>query len=102
MTASAGLLLALGAVALWKSARRHLMTGVAVGLLAAGTGVIWARSTLVSAGDRGPLSGTFDGRVLERIEQPAEADAAGAGDARARKGGVKVRVNVPLEADRST
>jgi competence protein ComEC len=101
------LFLAVGALALWRGnvARQHLVAGcVAFGLLgAAGIGVVWTRSALVGvpAIER-PLSGRVDGRVLERIEQPAEGrvrlvmatrDPA---DGRA----IRVRVNVPLEADR--
>lgn len=98
--------LALGALALWKGRedRGRLLTAcVALGLtFALGLGVIWARSELVGVpGIARPYSGTFDARVLERIEQPAEgrtrlvlatrdpgSDAA-----------IRVRVNLPLEDD---
>jgi len=107
LAASACLLAVLGAVALWRGveARAHLLTAVvAVGLLvAAGIGVIWARSELVGAEPLArPLSATIEGRVLERIEQPAEdrvrlvlaTREPGSGRA------IKVRVNVPLARDR--
>jgi competence protein ComEC len=121
LAASACLLAAVGAVALWRGneSRTHLLTAfVAVGLLAAaGIGIVWARSALIGAEplDR-PASTMITGTILERIEQPAEARVrlvlatreAGAvepaaqlrfrqaQDARA----IKVRVNVPLEQDR--
>jgi competence protein ComEC len=77
LAASAYSGLALGALALWRGnpARQNLTTAcVAFGLLgAAGIGMIWARSTLVGAPAlERPLAAHFDGRVLERIEQPAE------------------------------
>ena len=107
LAAAAGLIVALGALALWrgKPACQHTMTAcIALGLLvAAGIGVVWARSALVGApAIERPLVGELDGRVLERIEQPPEdrvrlvlatrnpADGAA----------IKVRANVPLEADR--
>ncbi len=80
-----GLLAALGALALWKGRedRAHLV--IALVTLRAGVR-FWHRAdlgTLGSGGDAAferPLSGMIEGRVLERIEQPAEgADAAGAG-----------------------
>ena len=103
---AAGLLAALGAVAVWKGRedRVHLVGAlVACGLLLAfGTGLAWSRSALVGAeAFERPQAGTFSGRVLERIEQPAqdrvrlvlairspETDEA-----------VRVRINVPLEDD---
>jgi len=104
--AAAGLFLALGAVALWRGvpARFHLLTAcVAVGLLvAAGLGMAWARSSMVGATplDR-PGSIQLTGRVLERIEQPAEERIRLVLAAREPEGGraIKVRVNVPLERD---
>src|SRR6478609_1586610 len=77
LAASACLLIVLGAVALWRgnAARQRVMTAcVGVGLLvAAGIGVVWARSQMVGApAIERPMVARFDGRVLERIEQPAE------------------------------
>jgi competence protein ComEC len=101
-----GLLLALGAVALWRGvpARFHLLTAcVTVGLLlSAGVGMAWARSEMVGAPalERAG-SMQLTGRVLERIEQPAEERvrlvlaARDPGTGRA----IKVRVNVPMEKD---
>ena len=77
LAASLCLFTALGAVALWRGneARAHLlMATVAVGVLgAAGLGIAWSRSELAGAEPFArPVSATFEGRVLERIEQPAE------------------------------
>lgn len=105
-TMAAGLLLALGAVALWRGRedRVQLVAAlVACGVLfTSGTGLIWARSALVGAEalDQ-PISARFDGRVLERIEQPAQDRVRlvlatrhpDTGDA------MKIRVNVPAEQD---
>lgn len=99
------LLVALGALALWRGndARGHLRRAVAAtGLMfAAGLAVVWVRSEVVGARplDR-PGVAWLDGRVLARENQPAEGrvrltlayrDAA-IGEAR------KVRVNVPNDA----
>ena len=107
LAAAACLFLALGALAMWRgnAARQHLMAAcVAFGLLgAAGIGVIWGRSALVgvSAIER-PLVARFGGRVLERIEQPAEGRVRLVLATRDPAAGraVKVRINVPFEADR--
>ena len=77
LAASLCLLAALGAVAVWRGndARAHVMTAVvAVGLLAAaGLGIVWSRSELIGAEPlERPVSTTVEGRVLERIEQPAD------------------------------
>ncbi|HTM96033.1 MAG TPA: ComEC/Rec2 family competence protein, partial [Croceibacterium sp.] len=103
---AAGLLLATGAVALWKEqpARTHLMrAALAVGLLfAAGLAVIWARSDLVGADPIArPALVSLDGRVLERIEQPAEDRVRLVLAARDPDSSIpiKVRVNLPLERD---
>jgi competence protein ComEC len=107
LAASLCLLAAVGAVALWRGeeARAHLLTAVvAIGLLAAaGIGVVWARSELVGAEPLArPVSATIEGRVLERIEQPAEGRVRLVlatrvpGEERA----LKVRINVPLDLDR--
>ena len=102
-----GLLLATSALALWRreEARVHLLTAcVAVGLLvASGVAVAWARSEIVGAQplDR-PTSALLTGRVLERIEQPAEERVRLVLAAREPDSGraIKVRVNVPLAQDR--
>jgi competence protein ComEC len=106
LAASLALMAVLGALALWRGveARTHLIGAVAaVGLLmAAGIGVVWARSELVGAQpfDR-PVSGAFTGRVLERIEQPAEERVRLVLATREPRSGeaVKIRVNVPVERD---
>ncbi len=107
LAAAAGLIAALGVVALWRgnAARQHTMTaGIALGLLfAAGIAVVWARSSLVGApAIERPMAGTLDGRVLQRIEQPAEGRVRLVLATRNPRDGeaVKVRVNVPLEIDR--
>ncbi|HEY6816902.1 MAG TPA: ComEC/Rec2 family competence protein, partial [Croceibacterium sp.] len=107
LAANVSLFVALGAVALWRGnpSRQHVMTAcVGLGLLvAAGTGIVWARSEMIGApAIERPVVAKFDGRVLERIEQPAEdrvrlvLATRDPGSGRA----IKVRVNVPLEADR--
>jgi competence protein ComEC len=107
LAASLCLLAALGAVALWRGnpARQHVMAAcVGAGLLgAAGIGVVWARSAMVGALPlERPIAATFDGRVLERIEQPAEGRVRLVLASRDPHGGpaIKVRVNVPIETDR--
>lgn len=101
-----GLLLATGAVALWKEqpSRTHLLrAALVVGLLfAAGVAVIWARSELVGAESIArPALVQLDARVLERIEQPAEDRVRLVLAARDPDSGapIKVRVNLPLERD---
>jgi len=102
-----GLLLALGALALWRgrAERFHLTAAcVALGLVfAGGVALIWVRSEAVGApGLERRLSGPVTSRVLQRIEQPAEGRVrlvlairdAGTGAA------AKVRVNLPLAEDR--
>ncbi len=100
------LLLALGAVALWKGREdrgRLMWACVALGLtFALGLGVIWARSELVGvAAIARPISGEFDARVLERIEQPAEGRTRFVLATRdpASDAAIRVRVNLPLEED---
>lgn len=99
--------LALGALALWKDQphRAHLTTAlVTVALLvAAGLAVIWARSELVGARAlERPTSALISGRILERIDQPAEDRVrlvlATRNPDTAEP--IKVRVNLPLEHDR--
>jgi competence protein ComEC len=107
LAASVALLIVLGAVALWRGnpARQHLMTAcVGMGLLAAaGIGVVWARSEMIGApAIERPVVAKFDGRVLERIEQPAEDRVRLVLASRDPETdwAIKLRVNVPLEADR--
>ena len=108
LAGSACLLSAVGGVALWRGSesRAHLLTAVvAVALLAAaGLGIVWTRSVLVGAEPLArPASATIEGRVLERIEQPAEGRVRLVLAVREPGGerAVKVRVNVPLEQDRA-
>lgn len=101
---AAGLILSLGAHALWKGRedRTNLSTAaIAIGLLFAfGTALIWARSEIVGveAIER-PVSATIEGRVLERIEQPAQDRVRLVMAVRHPDTGepVRIRVNVPLE-----
>ncbi len=99
-----GLVLALGAVAAWKARddRVHLVHAlVACGLLLAfGTGLAWARSDLVGAEAlERPVYDTFHGRVLERIEQPAQDRIRVVMATRHPDSAepIKIRVNVPLD-----
>src|SRR5690606_38287820 len=74
---SSGLLLASGSLALWrgKDQRAHLrIAGVTIGLLlASSVAVVWSKSALIGGQPiPRPLSASVEGRVLERIEQPAE------------------------------
>lgn len=102
----AALLLVPLAGVLWhgRAERSHLrLAFISIGLLiAAGMMIIWARSAIVGApAIQRPVFTTISGRVLERIEQPAEervrlvlaARLSSEGD------GVKLRVNVPEEMD---
>ncbi|KLE35461.1 ComEC/Rec2 family competence protein [Aurantiacibacter luteus] len=99
-----GVVLALGALAAWRGRedRAQLTLALVVcGLLFAfGTGLIWARSELVGqpAFDR-PMFAELEGRVLERIEQPAEDRVRLVLAVRHPDSGeaVRVRINVPLE-----
>jgi len=108
LAASLCALAAVGAVALWRGdeARTHLLAAfVAVGILtAAGLGIAWSRSELVGTEPlERPVSTTIEGRVLERIEQPAEGRVRLVLATREPGGerAVKVRINVPLEQDRA-
>lgn len=99
------LLVAVGSAALWQGRedRTHLLrAGLAIGLMvAAGILVVWSRSALVGAMPlERPTSGVFVGRVLERIEQPAEGRVRLVLATRAPADGraIKVRVNVPVES----
>lgn len=101
-----GIGLALVAIAAWRGRddRSHLLAAcVSIGLLfATGMGTIWLRSEMVGqpAVER-PLSGTFDGRILKRIEQPAQDRVRFVIAMRQPESGeaIKVRVNLPLEHD---
>jgi competence protein ComEC len=105
MAGGAGL--ALGAVLLWpagsaaEAARAHLRLALIVcGLVFAfGIAVIWARSAVVGAPPiAAPTVGLFDGRVLEREDQPAEGRLRLTLAIREGASGqaLKIRVNVPL------
>ncbi|MEO5707424.1 MAG: ComEC/Rec2 family competence protein [Alteraurantiacibacter sp.] len=99
---------ALGALAALRgndNRARLLQAALAVPLVfALGLGLVWTRSEIVGtpAIER-PLSGTFEGRVLQRIEQPAQERVRLVLAMREPETGraIKVRVNVPLEFDRA-
>ncbi|GAA0279562.1 ComEC/Rec2 family competence protein [Alteraurantiacibacter aestuarii] len=105
---SAALFLALGAVALWRGRDdrgRLLIACVSLGLIfAAGVGVVWARSELVGAQplDR-PISASFDARILERVEQPAQDRVRLILATRhpETSAAIKIRVNLPTDGDRA-
>ena len=108
MAVALPLFAAVGAVALWKGRDDRIrlrQAAVAIGLaVAAGVLLIWARSEV--AGERAierPVSAELTGRILERIDQPAEGrvrlvlatrEPAGRDGAGGRA--IRVRVNVPL------
>jgi len=99
-----GPLLALAALAKWKGRvdRTHLVTAlVACGVLFSfGAGLIWARSALVGAeAFERPMSEIVEGRVLERIEQPAQDRIRLVLAIRSPEDDqpVRIRVNVPLD-----
>jgi len=103
---AAGVIAALAAAAAWRGEgerSRTMLAGIALGLtLAAGVAVIWARSEMAGAEPIArPLSATIEGRVLERIEQPAEDRVRLVLATRKPDdgGAIKVRVNLPLERD---
>lgn len=79
------------------------LAAICLGLaFAFGIAVIWTRSGLIGATPIArPATGTFDARVLERIEQPAEGRTRLVLAMRDPDSGhpVKVRVNVPHEWD---
>ena len=103
---TAGLVLALGALALWRGEEERsnlVIACVGTGLLVAfGVALIWARSELVGAEPiERPGSMVVAGKVLERIEQPADDRIRLVLATRERTGrAIKVRVNVPLEQDK--
>ncbi|WP_337192912.1 ComEC/Rec2 family competence protein [Alteraurantiacibacter buctensis] len=101
---SGALAVALGALAAWRgndSRARLQQAAVVLALVfAAGLALVWLRSGLIgTAAIERPLSGTFQGRILERIEQPAEDRVRLVLAMREPETGraIKVRVNVPLE-----
>jgi competence protein ComEC len=105
---AAGVIVALGGVALWRGREgrgRVLTACVALGLLVAGgTGLIWLRSELVgTTAIARPLSVELTGRVLERVEQPADERVRLVLATREPDSGraIKVRINVPLAEDRA-
>ncbi len=102
---AAGLMVALGALAIWRGVetRVNLMVAcVGLGLVGAtGVALIWARSEMVGAR---PIdhaaSVTLAGTVLQRIEQPADQRVRLVLATRDTAGQpIKVRVNLPLERD---
>ncbi|AKH41664.1 ComEC family competence protein [Croceibacterium atlanticum] len=102
-----GLLVPLAATAALRGAdgRSHILA-VLVGcglVFAAGVGIVWARSEMVGAQPiERPLAAEFTGRILERIEQPAEQRIRLVLAAREpdTQRAIKLRINVPLDADR--
>lgn len=105
---AAGLLLACGAAALWRGRdeRYHLLVAcVALGLVfASGVTLIWLRSEAVGTPAlQRPVAGSATGRIVDRIEQPAEGRVRLVLATRERETGraVKVRVNLPKEDDRA-
>ena len=105
---AAGLLLASGAAALWRGRdeRFHLLAAcVALGLVfAGGVALIWLRSEAVgTAALARPVGGALTGRIVDRIEQPAEGRVRLVLATRETETGraIKVRVNLPLEDDRA-
>ena len=101
-----GIGLALGAVAVWKGRddRARLVGAVAACglLLAFGTGLAWTRSVIVGAqAFERPVYAEFTGRILERIEQPAQDRTRLVLATRDPENGepVKIRVNVPSAKD---
>jgi competence protein ComEC len=101
-----GLIAALGSIAAWRGngeRSRTMLAGIALGLaLAAGVSIAWARSEVAGAEPIArPLSATIEGRVLERIEQPAEDRVRLVLAVREPETGraIKVRVNLPLDRD---
>jgi competence protein ComEC len=100
-----GLSLALGAAALWRGAHARvnlLMACVGVGMtVAVGVALIWIRSEAVGAPpiDRA-VSTTIAGKILERIEQPADGRVRLVMATRDKAGKpIKVRINLPQAQD---
>ena len=103
---AAGLAVALGALALWRGAAdrtRLTLAAVSLGIVfAAGVALVWARSETVGAPPlERPTSMQLTGRVLERIEQPAQDRVRLVLATRHPDSGeaIKIRVNLPQEND---
>jgi len=101
-----GLIVAIGSIALWKGREdrvRLVAASIAIGLVfAAGIALVWARSELIGAqAFEQPLSKQIEGRVLQRIEQPADDRVRLVLAIRHPETAepVKVRVNVPTAQD---
>lgn len=99
-------MLALGGLAAWRGVeeRSHLLVGcIALAILvSAGMATIWARSEMVGAAPLDyPTSMQIDGRILERIEQPAQDRVRLVLATRHPDSGeaIKIRVNLPLARD---
>jgi competence protein ComEC len=106
LVTSVALVVALGGVALWKGredrGRLMLASAVVPLVFALGLALIWVRSETVGAEPiERSISGTFDARVLDRIEQPAESRTRLVLAMRHpdTHEAIKVRVNVPLDRD---
>jgi competence protein ComEC len=103
---AAGLITALGALALWRGAENRtnlVVAAVGAGLIMAfGVALIWARSELVGVEPiERPGSMIVAGKVLERIEQPADDRVRLVLATREKTGrAIKIRVNVPIEQDK--
>jgi len=106
MVLSAGLVVAMLAMAGMREngARAHLRLAIiSLGLcLSAGVAVVWTKSELAGGEPIArPVASTFEGRILQRIEQPAEGRVRLVLATRepATQRAIKVRVNLPLEHD---
>ncbi|MBO9517384.1 MAG: ComEC/Rec2 family competence protein [Porphyrobacter sp.] len=96
----------LGATARWRgNERRTQVLAAVIGLgvfFALGLSCAWTRSALIGAQPLArPVSAMIEGRVLERIEQPAEKRIRLVLATREPGGtrAIKVRINVPIERD---
>ncbi|MBH5322709.1 ComEC/Rec2 family competence protein [Aurantiacibacter sediminis] len=101
---AAGLMVPLAGLAKWRGRddRVHMTGGLlAIGLLFAfGIALIWTRSEMVGAQTfERPMFEEVEGRILERIEQPAQDRVRLVLAIRSPDDGdpVKIRVNVPLK-----
>ncbi|KRA83453.1 metal-binding protein [Altererythrobacter sp. Root672] len=106
LAAVLGVMSSLGAVALWRGKERRtqvLAAVIGVGLFyAVGLSCAWARSEMIGAEPlERPVSTVIEGRVLERIEQPAERRIRLVLATREPGGtrAIKVRINVPIDRD---
>jgi competence protein ComEC len=107
LAGAAALMLPLAALALWRDDERRVHLRIAcvtVGVLVAcGLAAIWTRSAMVGAEPIPRAAAmTIEGRVLERIEQPADLRVRLVLATRAADDGraIKVRVNLPLDRDK--